>query len=426
MKVLSDEGSGTYESVIEGVEWAVKNGAHVINLSLGGPGGYGFGPLAQAVDNAVKSGVVVAVAAGNSGPDFNTISEPGDARLAITVGSVDKDRVLSYWSSRGPTLDGRVKPDVAAYGANIMSLMPGGGYEAMSGTSMATPHVAGIAALLVQEKKPDPLLVKEALKKTAIDLGYGPNSQGAGLVDMKAALDYIEKAMNLVIQEVYPGETAVYDYTLYNRGNVDDSYRMTQWIADHNLKYTSQSTLPSDSVATMGEVALMSGDSIEDRARVKIASDWAGMEDTTYTIHLRATSLADELAIDEDRAAVRVKATKRSMAEFIRQQFEDLKDEIRLMESDGATKKSLFAKADSAYQKHLEALEYIKEGNQLNADNTLEATDNKTHALENEVQAKAKAGKLTTQQANDLLSEIKSIREHIATCKKTSVHNSAP
>ncbi|HWI63914.1 MAG TPA: S8 family serine peptidase, partial [Symbiobacteriaceae bacterium] len=189
VKVLSDEGYGSDEQIIAGIDWAVMHGADVINLSLGGPGGGGADALAQAVDNAVKSGVVVVVAAGNSGPDFSTVGSPGDARLALTVGASDNDRQLQSWSSRGPTLDGRQKPDVVAPGSGIVSLAPGGEWQPMDGTSMATPHVSGLAALLLQATGAEPLLIKDALKRTAQDLGNGPNQSGAGFVRPQAALE---------------------------------------------------------------------------------------------------------------------------------------------------------------------------------------------------------------------------------------------
>src|SRR5207245_2671713 len=108
-------------------------------MSLGGPGSPDD-PLAQAVDNAVEAGVVCAVAAGNSGSDYFTISSPGVSRRAITVGASDKSDHIAGFSSRGPsnvTYD--LKPDVVAPGVSITSAWLGGGERTLSGTSMATP-----------------------------------------------------------------------------------------------------------------------------------------------------------------------------------------------------------------------------------------------------------------------------------------------
>jgi subtilisin family serine protease len=419
VKVLSAEGRGTYESVLAGVEWAVRNGAGVINISLGGAGGFGTSALAQAVDNAMKSGVVVAVAAGNAGPDMETISTPGDSRLGITVGSVRKDRVLSWWSSRGPTLDGRTKPDVVAYGDMIWSSVPGGGFEEMSGTSMATPHVAGIAALLVQDRKPDPLLVKEALRRTATDLGYGQNWQGAGLIDLPAALHYLNRALNRVRQEVNPGETAVFEYTLFNRGNVDDTYRITQWLDDQSLKQKAGGT--DGSIGTLSQVPVASGDSVQGKARVRIAEDWAGMADTVYVFHLQATSLAKGRAADEDRATLKVKATKRSMAEYIREELEEIRAEIRLLETDGNTKRSLWQRADETLEEHLQALESIKRSDEPGANRALDAAAQKTDAMDREIRDAEGSGRLTAADAQELRERVRAAREHILLCRKTSL-----
>ncbi|MBO3802883.1 MAG: S8 family serine peptidase [Candidatus Brockarchaeota archaeon] len=206
-KCLDRFGSGYLSDVIAAIEWSVDMGADVISLSIGAEGPCdGSCALCTAVDNAVGRGVVVAVAAGNSGPDPNTITCPGNAKEAITVGAADDrgtastgDDTVSEWSGRGPTADGRVKPDVVAPGVNIMSCKyKTNSYVGMSGTSMATPHVSGAAALLLSAR-PDltPAEVKRALMSTAIDLGYGENTQGAGLVDVYAAYQYVSGGLSV-------------------------------------------------------------------------------------------------------------------------------------------------------------------------------------------------------------------------------------
>jgi subtilisin family serine protease len=147
--------SGSYSAVNAGIERAVDpdgnpatdDGAHVINMSLGG-GGNPDDPVCQATDNAVAAGVVVAVAAGNSGSGYQTLGSPGMARQALTVGATDKSDKIAYFSSRGPapfTL--QIKPEITAPGVAITSTVPRGscslcdasGYKALNGTSMATP-----------------------------------------------------------------------------------------------------------------------------------------------------------------------------------------------------------------------------------------------------------------------------------------------
>ena len=199
-KVLRADGSGMMSDVMAGIEWAVEQGAKVINLSLGSPGPCdGTDALSAMCDAAVKAGVVVCAAAGNDGPAPGTIGSPGCAREVITVGaSDDYDQVASF-SSRGPTADGRVKPDILFPGVGIVSCRASGTsmgnpvddfYTSASGTSMATPHASGVAALLLQAY-PDltPAQVKARMMNSALNLNLDPNTQGAGRGDALAALE---------------------------------------------------------------------------------------------------------------------------------------------------------------------------------------------------------------------------------------------
>lgn len=201
-KVLRADGSGLMSHVMAGVEWAVDQGAQVINLSLGGIGPCnGTDALSELCDAAVEQGVVVCVAAGNAGPGAATVGPPGCARQVITVGaSTDRDEVAGF-SSRGPTLDGRVKPDLVFPGVGIVSCRARGTsmgtpvgehYTTASGTSMATPHASGTAALLL-EAAPSltPAQVKALLQQTAVNLGLDPNTQGSGRADAFAAYQAI-------------------------------------------------------------------------------------------------------------------------------------------------------------------------------------------------------------------------------------------
>jgi len=126
-KVLRADGSGSTSDVMAGVDWAAQNGAHVINLSLGSDEpGDGTDALCQICDAAVARGIVVCVAGGNAGPGAGTIGSPGCARDVITVGASDmSDRVASF-SSRGPTLDNRVKPDLCFPGVAIAACRAAG------------------------------------------------------------------------------------------------------------------------------------------------------------------------------------------------------------------------------------------------------------------------------------------------------------
>jgi serine protease AprX len=198
-KVLRQDGSGMMSDVIAGLEWALEQGAQVINLSLGGPPipGDGNDALSVACDAVVSKGTVVCVAAGNSGPAGSTVSSPGAARQVITIGASTKQDGVADFSSRGPTLDGRAKPDVCFPGVDIVAARAQGTsmghvvdnfYTRASGTSMATPHATGTVALLLQAR-PDltPAQVKSLLMQTAKNLNLAPNTQGAGRADAYAA-----------------------------------------------------------------------------------------------------------------------------------------------------------------------------------------------------------------------------------------------
>ena len=160
-KVLDDNGSGLESWIIAGMQWAAEQGADIANLSLGGPDGPEVDPLEEAVNSlSAEYGTLFVIAAGNSGGDA-TVGSPGSADAALTVGAVDRDDNLAPFSSRGPRIgDGAIKPDVTAPGVDIVAALHSDGtigepvepgYTALSGTSMATPHVAGAAALLAQE-----------------------------------------------------------------------------------------------------------------------------------------------------------------------------------------------------------------------------------------------------------------------------------
>jgi subtilisin family serine protease len=155
------------------------------------------------------NGVVVVAAAGNQGyAEYTTlqggrdegfrsvsITDPGNAEDVITVGGTHRTRPfsygISYFSSRGPTGDGRYKPDLVAPAEKITSLVPAGASKSLDGTSMAAPHVSGAAALMLartEELVGDPARVKQILCSSATDLGRERYFQGAGMLDVLRAL----------------------------------------------------------------------------------------------------------------------------------------------------------------------------------------------------------------------------------------------
>nr|WP_055502067.1 S8 family serine peptidase [Nonomuraea pusilla] len=198
-KVLGDDGSGTLSGVIEGMEWAAAEGASVINMSLGGDASDGTDPLSVAVDTLTeRTGALFVVAAGNDGSAYS-IGAPGAAASALTVGAVDGKDVLAEFSSRGPRLDDAPKPDLTAPGVGIVAARAEGTsmgepvderYTAASGTSMATPHVAGAAAI-VKQRHPGwtARQIKDALVGSAKPVaGQRIDDAGAGRLDVARAV----------------------------------------------------------------------------------------------------------------------------------------------------------------------------------------------------------------------------------------------
>lgn len=219
VKVTNDTGGASYASVIKGLQWVVENkdvhDIRVANLSLGATAttSYADDPLAAAVEIVWFRGVVVVASAGNAGPGAGTISVPGNDPYAVTVGALDDsqtaapaDDVVPDWTSRGPTaVDGIAKPDLAASGRRVVSLrVPGsyldrllpdrvmggnGQYFRLSGTSMATPIVSGVAALVIaQNRSLRPDQVKAILVQSARPTLFSAGTVGAGAVDALAAV----------------------------------------------------------------------------------------------------------------------------------------------------------------------------------------------------------------------------------------------
>ncbi|MFD9302245.1 S8 family serine peptidase [Streptomyces sp. NPDC060048] len=197
-KVLNDSGYGLDSWIIAGMQWAVDSKADVVSMSLGDPSQLSCDdPMAAATEALAKSGnTLFVIAAGNSGPGNNTVSSPGCAPSVLTVGAVDRDDTTAPFSSRGPAgLQHTLKPEIAAPGVGISAASMGGrgvyAYQSMSGTSMATPHVAGAAAI-VKQRHPDwtPQQIKAALVGSAATAIPGDvRETGGGRLDVKAAVN---------------------------------------------------------------------------------------------------------------------------------------------------------------------------------------------------------------------------------------------
>lgn len=192
VKVLDRNGSGYLSDIIEGLDWAIAKNMQVINMSLG------TSSYNKSFEDAVKrvnaAGIVQVAAAGNSGPADNTVIYPAKFAEVIAVSATDATDAIAYWSSRGP------EADLAAPGVSIYSTYKGSTYKTLSGTSMASPHVAGAAALVLTtpigawdldgDSIWDPAEVQNKLEQTAEDLGAVGRDDlyGFGLVDAEAAV----------------------------------------------------------------------------------------------------------------------------------------------------------------------------------------------------------------------------------------------
>ncbi|MFE7403307.1 S8 family serine peptidase [Streptomyces sp. NPDC057557] len=197
-KVLNDSGSGAESWIIAGMQWAVDQKADVVSMSLGSPTPTDCtDPMSVAAEELAQSkNTLFVIAAGNSGPTLNTVSSPGCAPSVLTVGAVDRDDSTAQFSSRGPVIGSHtLKPEIAAPGVAISAAAAGGrgvyAYRTMSGTSMATPHVAGAAAI-VKQRHPEwtAQQIKAALVSSAkSDIPGDVRETGGGRLDVKAAID---------------------------------------------------------------------------------------------------------------------------------------------------------------------------------------------------------------------------------------------
>ncbi len=191
---------------VAGMEWMEAQGADVVSVSLGynvfdpGEGDYTYAdldgdttPFTRVADRAATLGVVVVVSAGNAGDsDWHYITAPADGDSVITVGAVRPDGSHASFSGHGPTADGRIKPDVAAQGTDIVFATTSGGYASFgSGTSFSAPLVAGVVAQLLEARPAmTPMEVRDALRQTATQAGAPDHQLGWGIVQASAALAY--------------------------------------------------------------------------------------------------------------------------------------------------------------------------------------------------------------------------------------------
>lgn len=207
IKALNRRGSGNLSTVLTGLNWCLQNrsrlGIKVVNLSIGAEAvdHYSVDPLCVAIQKLTAAGMLVVAAAGNSGPSPATIDSPGCCPASLTVGAVNDRKAespeastIASFSGRGPTKDGLSKPDIVAPGVEIVSTrarstyplrlrrFPILSYVKMTGTSMSTPVVSGLASLLIQEKPwLSPTQLKSELMAQVVNLAVPVSEQGSGL-----------------------------------------------------------------------------------------------------------------------------------------------------------------------------------------------------------------------------------------------------
>lgn len=309
-KVLDSNGQGLESWIIAGMEWAARDqDARVVSMSLGGEPAGADDPMAQALDElTAETGALFVTAAGNGGP--RTISTPALADSALTVGAVDATDTLAEFSSTGPALDGGIKPEVTAPGVDVLAarsqLVRGSGmYTTMSGTSMATPHVAGTAAL-VAAAHPDwtAQQIKEAIVSTAASTpAYTAFEAGSGRVDAPAA----------VTAEVFGTASAGFGFHTFGSGPVELSKAIT---------YTNLGDAPVDlHLAVDGTVPAgfltLSSDSVTVPAR--------GTASVTLTADLSLlpadTELSATVVATDDAGTVRARTLTGATREGQRQEL---------------------------------------------------------------------------------------------------------
>lgn len=316
-KVLNDAGSGQDSWIIAGMEWAARDQkAKVINMSLGtGSATDGTDPLSQAVNAlSAETGALFAVAAGNAGPSDRTVGGPGAADAALTVGAVDGADAIADFSSRGPRLvDGALKPEITAPGVNILAARSQyiggtGYYRTSSGTSMATPHVAGAAALLAAAH-PDwtGARLKDALVSTSkATPDIGPFDGGSGRLDIATTVKSTVFATGTAYLGIHPlaedpgakaerpieytntsASAVTLDLTL--KGDVGETLKLSDATVTVPANGTATSTLSADLTdiadkrAYTGVIEARSGGTLVARTVVGVST-----EDTPK--HLRITA----------------------------------------------------------------------------------------------------------------------------------------
>jgi subtilisin len=241
VKVLDDEGSGSYDSIANGIRYAVNNGAKVINMSLGG--GAASKTLESAIEYASGKGVVVVMAAGNSGGSSPINPASYANKYGIAVGAVDKDGSLANFSNRAGSNE---LTYVTAPGVSIYSTLPNNNYASYSGTSMAAPHVAGVVALMLSA---NPNLndsqVRQILAETSTSPSQ-PNSPGFNFDDIFKGFNNGSNGYNLPFSNSISESKSGYFSNRYNNGFANEKTDNSQPLETQNESIAKINTISFD------------------------------------------------------------------------------------------------------------------------------------------------------------------------------------
>ncbi|NOZ26246.1 MAG: S8 family serine peptidase [Nitrospirae bacterium] len=333
VKVLDSKGSGTYTDIAEGIYFAANNGADVINMSLGGPNE--SITLEEALAYAYNKGVTIVAAAGNDGSD--TVSYPAAYNAyVIAVGATRYDETLSYYSNYGPDLDlvapggdTNVDQNGDGYADGILQQTFGSsptdwGYFYYQGTSMATPHVAGVAALVIASGVTGPDNVRKVLQSTAKDLGapgWDP-VYGWGRVDAAAALGYApEPVHNIAVTgvsapaSVISGDQASIGVTVTNPGDFPETFTLTLTDLTDGVDIgsttvslasggsTTETFYWDTTGATLGEHLL--------KAAASVVAGETNVSDNSRTVTVRVAEVAEQPTMHVARIDMSLQTTSR-------------------------------------------------------------------------------------------------------------------
>jgi subtilisin family serine protease len=294
-KVLDDSGAGPYSAIMGGMDWAAHSGADIVSMSLGGAPTDGTDVLSLVLNGlSEETGTLFVVAAGNTGSDYS-VGSPGAAENALTVGAVDRDDKLAPFSSRGPRVgDNGIKPDLTAPGVGIVAARAAGtsmghpvdaAYTAASGTSMATPHVAGAAAILAG-RHPDwsARQLKDALMSTT---RTAPDQtvyeQGTGRVDVARSVRQQVRATGTTTFGALAPDTGPQQVSVTYTNDGDAPVSLT---LDTTFDKLYGSPAPAGAIGTPAQVTVDAHGTTD----VAVTLDAPALPDGVYSGRLTATS----------------------------------------------------------------------------------------------------------------------------------------